>query len=319
MLSSDHEVDTLLEPITRYRRLRVPSSWPTLSILHLSDLHLRRSDPRGVVRQSAALAQLPGVPDVVCVTGDVCEREADAPLVAEVLRHVRPRLGSFVILGNHEYGVGAPSTDRKSWLSRCLATRFGGALSSGPAEGEAIAATLQSLGVRVLRNAGVRLELAERRVWLAGVDSGWAERADVGAALEGRVADEGALVMIHEPELAFAAVQRGADVVLAGHTHGGQVRFPIVGALHWHRRDKRLTTPSGVQAIGAGQLHISAGTGQLVPFRLNCPPEIVWLDCLPVQPRDGSQASFGPLVAVGDLRRHGDPSMWVVDATVQDR
>jgi predicted MPP superfamily phosphohydrolase len=284
----------LLDPVTRFRRLQVPANWPALSVLHLSDLHLRRSDPRGLARQARALARLPGTPDLACVTGDLCEREADAPLVADLLRQVRPRLGTFVILGNHEYGAGAPAAAARSLISRCLGAWYGPLLSSGPAEGDAIAATLQTLGVRVLRNAGVHLDTGSRSLWLGGVDSLWAGRADVPGAIHGRAADEGVLVMIHEPELVFHAIQGGADVVLAGHTHGGQVRLPVLGAPHWHRRDRRLTVPSGLQTFGAAQLHISAGTGQLVPLRLNCPSELVWLDCVPValQPSGSVQETY---------------------------
>ena len=95
-------VGEYLEPVSRQRRLLVPSTWPALSVLHLSDLHLRRSDPEGVRRQIRALARLERVPDLVCVTGDLCEQLPDAPLVAEVLCGLRPRLGTFLILGNHE-------------------------------------------------------------------------------------------------------------------------------------------------------------------------------------------------------------------------
>ena len=120
-------------------------------------------------------------------------------------------------------------------------------------------------------------------MWLAGVDDGWAARADVAASLRGRRLDEGALVLIHEPELVFSAAQHQADLVLAGHTHGGQVRLPVIGALYWHRSDRRLKFPAGVQPLGATQLHISAGMGQLMPIRFRCPPELVWLECVPVK------------------------------------
>jgi predicted MPP superfamily phosphohydrolase len=286
-----------LAPVVRRRLLRVPPTWPALSILHLSDLHLRRSDPRSVSRQAAALARLPVDPDLVCVTGDLCEQELDAPLVAEVLSAVRSRLGTFVILGNHEYGTGAPSDCGPGILARWFGFGYRGQLSSGVAEGEAIARTLGSLGVCVLHNRGVRLDSGDQTLWLAGVDSGWAGRANIPAALDGVADGDGVLVMIHEPELAVPAVQYGADLVLAGHTHGGQIRLPLVGALHWHRRDKRLTAPSGVQVIGGSQLHISAGMGQLVPFRWNCPPELVWLDCVPIATR--LSASLEMLGCVG--------------------
>jgi predicted MPP superfamily phosphohydrolase len=261
----------------------VPSTWPPLEILHLSDLHVRRGDPALLAAQKAALSRLDRQPDLVCVTGDLCEKVEDAPLVADLLRLVQPRLGTFVILGNHEYAAGAPRGGPRSekLMARVFHALFGPGLSSGPCEGDAVATALADHGLCVLRNQGVRLRAGEISLWVAGVDDGWAGRADVAKALAGRQPGEGALVLIHEPELAFAAVEHGADLILAGHTHGGQVSLPIVGAPIWHRMDPRLRVPAGIQAIGKAQLHISAGTGQLVPLRFRCPPELVLLHCRP--------------------------------------
>lgn len=269
--------------VRRKRTLHVPDTWPALDVLHLSDLHLRRSDRGLLAAQMEALSRLNRQPDLVCVTGDVCGRVDDAPLVANLLRVVRPRLGTFVILGNHEYGAGAPGRGPRSerLLAWMIGAIYGPALSSGPREGEAIASALTDLGLRVLRNEGVRLQDGPRSLWLAGVDDGWAGRADIARAMRGRHPNDGALILVHEPELAFPAVNHGADVVLAGHTHGGQVRLPLLGALFWHRLDPRLRSPAGLQSIGASQLHLSAGLGQLVPLRFGCPPELVELHCVP--------------------------------------
>jgi predicted MPP superfamily phosphohydrolase len=273
-------------PVFRRRKVRVPSTWPPLEILHLSDLHLRRSDPGLLQAEMSAVCGLERQADLVCVTGDVCERQEDAPLVAELLRDLKPRLGTFVILGNHEYGAGSPkrTPGARDKVASILNAIYGPTLSSGIEDGEATGRALAELGVQVLMNEGVRLEVESDSLWLAGVDDGWAGRADVAAAMHGRKHDEGALVLIHEPELAFPAVEHGADLVLAGHTHGGQVRLPVIGAPYWHRVDKRLHVPAGLQQIGAAQLHISAGMGQLFPLRFRCPPELVWLQCVPTDP-----------------------------------
>jgi predicted MPP superfamily phosphohydrolase len=268
--------------LLRKRRLVVPRNWPALEILHLSDLHLRRRDRASFLAQSRALARLPRQPDLVCVTGDLCEQPGDVPVVVELLRDLRPRLGMFLILGNHEYGAGGPPGVGygEGFISRALGALYDGQLSSGADQADEIACALSRGGLQLLRNEGVRLQVGHKSLWVGGVDSAWAGRADPGAALEGRSTDEGALVLIHEPELAFAAVERGADVVLAGHTHGGQVCLPFVGPPYWHRMDPRLKVASGVQTIGGAQLHISAGTGQLLPLRFLCPPELVWLNCV---------------------------------------
>src|SRR5207248_619675 len=179
-----------------------------------------------------------------------------------------PRFGTYLIPGNHEYAAGAPrkKSRRASLLARAIGRLYAPVLSSGSNEGDAIIDALRGVGLCILRNEGVRLTIDGRDLWLGGVDSGWAGRADPAAALRGRRAHEAALVMVHEPELAFDAVEAGADLVLAGHTHGGQIRLPLVGPPYWHRMDPRLRIASGVQSIGRATLHLSAGTGQVVPI-----------------------------------------------------
>jgi predicted MPP superfamily phosphohydrolase len=277
---------TRLEPYAprlRKRSLRLPSGWPDLEILHLSDLHLRQSDPSLLRAQQRVFERLDHQPDLVCLTGDSCERVSDVPMIVELLRPLRPRLGVFAILGNHEYGADSPVREpgQGRMLARILGTIYRPFLSAGREEGVAIADALGQFGLCVLRNRGVRLTVGERSLWVAGVDDGWAMLADVEAAMRGKRDGEATLALIHEPELAFAAIERGADLVLAGHTHGGQVCLPGYGPLYWHRLDERLTTPAGVQHIGQAQLHISAGLGQLLPIRFRCPPELTLLHCTP--------------------------------------
>src|SRR5919205_2108345 len=83
-------------PVFRRHRLNLPHGWPEVSILHISDLHVRRGDLRLWRAQRAALAGLS--PDLVCVTGDVCERVEDVDLLVDLLQVTRPRYGTFVVL-----------------------------------------------------------------------------------------------------------------------------------------------------------------------------------------------------------------------------
>src|SRR5919206_546434 len=81
---------------------------------------------------------------------------------------------------------------------------------------------------------------------------------DMLAAMRGRAPGEACLALIHEPELAFEAHAQGADLILAGHTHGGQVRLPLIGAPYTLRNDDRLASASGFQRLGEAILHITA-------------------------------------------------------------
>jgi predicted MPP superfamily phosphohydrolase len=273
-------------PAFRRHSVRMPSFRPAISILHISDLHVRRANPRLHRVQRAALLGLK--PDLLCVTGDVCETADDVGLAIDVLRGVRPRLGTFVVLGNHEHGAGAPAglraRESAGWravLGRALALIAPREVSSGTHDALAVAEALSRAGMHVLLNAGKRLVLQGRPLWVAGCDSAWSGRADIGAALQGRTPAEGCLALVHEPELACGAADGGADLVLAGHTHGGQVRFPLLGAPYTHRLDDRIRIAAGFQRLGAALLHVTAGLGHTIPLRWGCPPELVWLDCIP--------------------------------------
>jgi predicted MPP superfamily phosphohydrolase len=272
----------------RFKRhhLPLPPTWPEdLSIVHISDLHVRRQDQRLLRTQRRALSGMR--PDLLCVTGDVCEKVEDIPLLVDVLRSAHPRLGTFVVLGNHEHNAHAPHRLRRKYkrgfrrlmgLLRPFAPRI---TSDGDDEGHAMADALRAAGITVLHNEGVRIQKSGRSVWIAGCDSAWAGHADMEAAMHGRRPGEACLALIHEPDLAFEAESLGADFVLAGHTHGGQVRLPLIGAPITMCNDPRIEIAAGFQRIEDGLLHITAGLGHTIPLRFGCRPEVVWMDCQP--------------------------------------
>jgi predicted MPP superfamily phosphohydrolase len=158
--------------------------------------------------------------------------------------------------------------------------------SDGDDEGHAMADALRAAGITVLHNEGVRVRKNNKTLWIAGCDSAWAGHADMEAAMHGRRPGEACLALIHEPDLAFEAEAQGADLVLAGHTHGGQVRLPIIGAPFDLRMDPRIAIASGFQQLRSGLLHITAGLGHTIPLRFGCPPEVVWMDCAPQSATD---------------------------------
>jgi predicted MPP superfamily phosphohydrolase len=192
------------------------------------------------------------------------------------------------VLGNHEHHAAVPASLRRSrprvWgrLAR-LSTRLLGArvTSSGSAEAHAIGRALSAAGFRVLNNEGVRLEVDGRRLWVAGTDSEWAGRARAAAALAGRDEGEPCLGLVHEPESALPLIARGADLALAGHLHGGQVRLPFIGSPFSYRADARILLPAGLQRLGRAVLHISAGLGHTTPLRFGCRPDATWIECVP--------------------------------------
>jgi uncharacterized protein len=278
-------------PVLRRLTVPVPDGWPRLSILHLSDLHVRVGAERLRGAQERLLRSVGATPDLVCVTGDVCEHLAAAPRAAALLGLVRPRLGTLIVLGNHEHHAGLPPGMRRprrsAWghLARSASRLLGARVhSSGSDEARAIGDALEVAGFRVLTNEGVRLEVDGRTLWVAGTDSAWAGRARAAAALVGRADGEPCLGLVHEPESALPVIARGADLTLAGHLHGGQVRLPFVGAPYTYRADARIRVAAGALRLGRAVLHISAGLGHTTPLRFGCRPDATWIECVPAEP-----------------------------------
>jgi len=266
-------------PVLRRARIPVPRDWPAIDVLHVSDLHVVREDDRLCAAQRRLLRGLS--PDLLCLTGDGCERASDVPRLIEILEAVRPRLGAFAILGNHEYNAMRCAGGWRRAVLQSLAPLRARARSAGPLEAEEIALRLERAGLTVLRNTGRRLVVDGRSLWVAGCDSAWAGRDDVATAMAGRREGEPCLGLIHEPSLAFEGVAHGMDLVLAGHTHGGQVRLPGLGALITNSDDDRLKSVRGFQPISDALLHITTGLGQATALRFGCRPEAVWLRCQP--------------------------------------
>jgi len=275
-------------PVFKRHRLPLPPTWPEdLSIVHISDLHVRRQDQRLLRVQRRALQRLNAF-DILCVTGDVCEKADDIPLLVEVLTQAKPKLGTFVVLGNHEHNAPPPAHLRKAekrgvWplINAILHLVSPRVRSDGEHEAHAMAEALRSAGISVLHNEGVRVHKNERSLWIAGCDSAWAGHADMQSAMHGRRPGEACLALIHEPDLAVEAEAHGAELVLAGHTHGGQVRLPLLGAPYTLRMDPRIAIASGFQQLEAALLHITTGLGHTIPLRFGCPPEVVWMDTRP--------------------------------------
>jgi uncharacterized protein len=260
----------------RLRRQRVEAlapGQPPLTVLHLSDLHLRAADRR----QMAFLERLAGEPvDLVVLTGDMLgEPDALGP-VLDVLGRFRPRLGAVAVLGSNDYW--APRF--RNPLSYFLGPSSRRRRSSGRNPWRQLIEGLRARGWTVLSNDRGRLGDIE----LAGMDDPHIRRDDPGVAVPANGQVRLRLGVVHSPYRraldAFAG--NGYDLVLAGHTHGGQVRLPGVGALVTNC-DLPREQVRGLSRWGSSWLHVSAGLGtsKYAPFRFACRPEASLLDVVP--------------------------------------
>jgi uncharacterized protein len=218
-------------------------------IVHLSDLHIGALTPgwwaqRWIDRANAENA------DLAVVTGDlVTSGVAFHSEIADVVGSLRARDGVFCAMGNHDY--------------------FG--------EGEPLVSLLRARGRVVLRNEGVVLERDGARFFLAGIDDTWTKRANLELALKDRPAEVPTIMLAHDPDRFPQIAREGVDLVLSGHTHGGQIAFPFLGrwitasrlAHHFH---------VGLYSQGTSWLYVHPGLGTTgPPIRLGVAPAVVIL------------------------------------------
>jgi uncharacterized protein len=123
----------------------------------------------------------------------------------------------------------------------------------------------------------VAIRLHGSTLWVAGVDDLWWNADDFQAALASVPARDTKILLCHNPIGIRQAVSHGVDFVLSGHTHGGQVRLPLVGSLRGRSKlGQRFI--EGWNRLDGTQIYVNRGIGKsVVPLRLNCPPEIACL------------------------------------------
>lgn len=241
----------------------LPAAFEGMRIAQISDIHyLEWTESfflREVVDHVNALK-----PDVVVMTGDFVTYgpirwpSQDAhkrfalrhmPECASILSGIRCPL-RYATLGNHDMMVG----------------------------GKYVYGDLVDQGLPVLRNSAVAIERNGHRLWLVGLGSACARDADPDRAFPGSAKhDKDAMIVLaHEPDILPKIAKYGAGLMLAGHTHGGQLCIPFLGPAYLPEYGKKYVR--GWFLNGLTQLYVNRGIGAIgIPARLNCPPEITLL------------------------------------------
>jgi predicted MPP superfamily phosphohydrolase len=280
-----------LEPSSlTVREVNLPLAWPLphpLRIAVLSDLHVG-SPYYGLSRLPQIVARTNGSrPDLICILGDVLTLGVigghyvpPAPIAAE-LRHLRARYGIFAVLGNHDRLSDGPGLER----------------------------ALEGAGIRVLEDTAVLVRTADGPLWLAGVSDLWTGPHDVGRAL-GAVRDSTTplIVLTHNPDL-FPELPARVLLTLAGHTHGGQVRLPLIGAPIVPSRFGQRYVAGHVVEHGR-HLFVATGLGTSdLPIRLGVPPAIFLLTLAAErEAAPSSEPSRAPAAARVQRSRRGSES-----------
>jgi uncharacterized protein len=254
----------------RLRRERVEAlgpGQPSLTVLHLSDLHMTPAD----TRRMAFLDRLADEPvDLVVVTGDMLGEPAGLDPVLETLGRFRPRLGAVAVLGSNDYFAPRFLNPLNYFLGP--SSRRHRSAPGNP--WRELVAGLEARGWTVLANGRGQLGDVE----LAGLDDPHIRRDDARVLVpaNGDARPRLRLGVVHSPyRRALDAFERnGYGLVLAGHTHGGQVCLPGVGALVTNC-DLPREQVRGLSRWRSSWLHVSAGLGtsKYAPFRFACRPE----------------------------------------------
>jgi len=245
-----------------------------LTVLHLSDLHFVRRD-RG---KAAFLAGLPAA-DVTVVTGDfLAEPEAVETTVAAV-HAVRGRLASWFVLGSNDYFVPRPL----NYLAYFRGKRKPRRAERGRAAD--LVSQLRADGWDDLTNVRRDIDINGVPMELLGLDDAHIAWHDLRVAPR-RSPDRFGFAVMHSPDSAPETAALGYDFMVAGHTHGGQVCLPVVGALVTNcSLPARLV--SGMIRVGDAVVSVSPGLGtsKYAPFRFFCRPEATLLE-LHARPAD---------------------------------
>ncbi len=255
--------------VGRYRLDILPAGGSSLTILHLSDIHLTNGDRR----KPRFLSALPRA-DVTVVTGDILGEPEAVEEAVTALRPVRGRLASLFVLGSNDLYTPQPLNWFRYFVPHHRRKR------RLPPRGRApeLVRLLERDGWVHLRNRKYDRQANGLRMEIVGLDDPHVHRGDLRVAPR-HTPDALGLAVVHSPDPAPELAALGYDLVVAGHTHGGQIRLPVIGALVTNcSLPSRLAR--GMSRLGGSYLHVSPGLGtsKYAPFRFLCRPEATVLD-----------------------------------------
>lgn len=232
---------------------RWPSSLSNLKIAVISDIHAGGSfiDERKlrlIVERTNALQ-----PDLILICGDYISggrshNDMAPEVFAPLFKDFRAPLGVYSVLGNHDW-----------WY-----------------DGERVRRALEANGIKVLENEIAKVDARGTSFWLVGLADLWTRPQRVDATVAGVPAEVPVIAFTHNPDI-FPRLPPSVSLLVAGHTHGGQVRFPLIGTVVSVSRYGDRYVSGHVEEDGR-HLFVTTGIGtSIYPVRFGVPPEIVLL------------------------------------------
>lgn len=229
----------------------LPAGLDGLRIGFISDFHRGRYVTEGDISRAAKYLQRQK-PDLILLGGDFVEVEAEnVHSCVKVLSQLKSPLGTYAVLGNHDY-----------WTNSDI-----------------ICASIQQSRIRLLINETLKLKWRSEHFYLVGLDDVWEGRPDPRTALRNVSPKAMKILLVHEPDYAemIKKLPSWLPLQLSGHSHGGQVIIPFLGPPILPYLGQRY--PAGLQRLSGSDrwIYTTRGIGNLVPIRFNCKPEVTIL------------------------------------------
>lgn len=223
---------------------RLPAAWDGLTILHLTDLHLVGTPDKVFYQHVLDLCQ-EWHPDLVAITGDIVDSPHHHRWIVPILGRLRWKVAAFAVLGNHD-SYHDPNLVRRR---------------------------LRRLHIHVPGNGWERIDVKGEPLLVIGHEGPWFRP---GPDLSACPAGPFRLCLSHTPDNIPWARRHGIDLMLSGHNHGGQIRFPVLGSIFVPSRFSR-GYDCGVFEEPPTLLHVGRGLGGKEPLRFHCRPEVTHL------------------------------------------
>jgi predicted MPP superfamily phosphohydrolase len=225
----------------------LPHAFDGYRIVQLTDIHVGPTIARETISRALTLTH-DLAPDMIVITGDFITYRLDEAELSDTLSQLDAPDGVWAVLGNHDH-----------WT-----------------DPEGVRRVLSQAGVTELGNTSTAIARDNDQLWVAGVDDIWENQHDLSAALEGIPTGAPTILLAHEPDFADEVALDGRVALqLSGHTHGGQISFPVLGrpALsNYLYLGQKYTR--GLYKVGDMWLYTSAGIGRSVIPRIFSPPEV---------------------------------------------
>lgn len=233
------------------------------SIIHLSDLHLTNIGKK----ENKLLEVVNGLnADILVITGDFVNRRDAIDDCIQLINKFKTKYGKWGAWGNYDHAI-LNSADRKRL-----------------AESDIVILNNENQSIAVTPVPAHRCRVNQQNIWIIGVDDPFTGRDDLLQAISGVPEEDFKILLAHSPAIVEEASKYGINLVLAGHTHGGQVYIPLLSHLVVCLLGGKEYI-SGKYKVGQTYLYVTRGIGtSILPLRAFCPPEITLIKLMKDEP-----------------------------------